>query len=538
MNEFDEPPLGSPVLQGGGAASATTSRVPALLAEGLAKTFNGRTVLHPFTLRVMPGEIHALIGQNGSGKSTLIKILSGFHTPDPGGNCHISGEPLEFGNPHASTQIGLRFVHQELGLIGSVSILDNLAFTRGFETRMGTICRSEENERAKRALATVGMDTDPRVLVASLTPAQRTGVAVARAIQSIGGQAAVLVLDEPTATLPTEEVEHLHAMLRRAATEGVGILYVTHHLDEVFQLASQVSVLRDGFLVESCSVHEIDRATIVHRLVGSELEAVQRVPHESLDGRNQSSALKVEALETDFIHGVTLEVNSGEIVGVYGLTGSGRESLLGAVFGALPRYSGTVTIDGTTVPAYRPAEAIKAGIGYLAPDRKASGGFMHLNATENLTLVDLKPFWKRGFLRNRPEVAVAREWFARLQVRPAEGTSAILSSFSGGNQQKIILGKWLRTSPKALLLDEPTQGVDVGAKAELHRQIIKACDAGAAIVVSSSDVEELASLCDRVLIMRNGRIAVELTGEHVNEVEINRNFLGVDETTSVERNLS
>lgn len=513
--------------QGGGASDATTLVVPAVRMLDLAKTFGSRTVLHPFELTIEPGELHALLGQNGSGKSTLIKILSGFHAPDPGGNCWVKDEPLEFGSPHASYRAGLRFVHQELGLVASSTVLDNLAFTSGYQTVMGTIRGKVELARAHASLAAVGLDVDPKALVASLTAAQRTGVAVARALDFGGGGAVALVLDEPTATLPTEEVEHLHSMLRTAAASGVGILYVTHHLDEVFRLADRVSVLRDGYLVESSRVADIGRETIVHRLVGSELEAVRRSDLDTSAGAATGTVCEVRDLHTDLIRGVSMEARSGEIVGIYGLTGSGRESLLGTVFGALPRESGEVLVNGEVVPAYEPAGAIDAGLGYLSPDRKISGGFMNLTAAENLTMVDLAPFFKGGVLRTGMEMDDAGRWYERLQVVPTGGLRNVLASFSGGNQQKLVLGKWLRVAPKVLLLDEPTQGVDVGAKAELHRQIIEACRNGAVVIVSSTDVEELATLCDRVLIMRSGLVAAELTGDQVNEFEINRSFHGV-----------
>jgi ribose transport system ATP-binding protein len=505
--------------------SATTPVPPALWTSDLSKTFGDRTVLFPFTMSVEPGEIHALVGQNGSGKSTFIKILSGYHSPDAGGECRVSGESLEFASPQASRRLGLRFVHQDLGLIGTSSILDNLAFTRGYATRGRTIRRSVEHQRAVEALALVDMHNDPRQLVSSLSAAQKTGVAVARAIQ--GGQEAakVLVLDEPTATLPAEEVEHLHTMLKGAVSRGLAILYVTHHLDEVFRLAHRVSVLRDGQLVESSAVDQVDRQTIVHRLIGSELEAVHRDRAPQGVARSGERRLDVVGLTTDTIHDVSLSVSAGEIVGVYGLTGSGRESLLGAIFGASPREGGRVNASGKDLPAVKPGAAIAAGVGYLPPDRKASGGFMHLTATENVTMARLRPFWQRGFLRNRAEEFEAQAWFTRLQVSPATGIKAILASFSGGNQQKLILGKWLRLAPHVLLLDEPTQGVDVGAKAELHRQIMQAANSGAGVVVASSDVEELASLCDRVLIMRNGVVTAELEREQVTEAEINRQLL-------------
>jgi ribose transport system ATP-binding protein len=507
--------------QPGGGSPATRS-AQALHVDGVAKSFSGKTVLHPFDLRIASGEIHALLGQNGSGKSTLIKVLSGFHLPDPGGTCLVNGEPLTYGSADAAHRLGLRFVHQELGLIDTSSILDNLMFGRGFPTRFGTIRDKTATHQCAEALRAVGLDVDPHALVATLTPAQRTGVAVARALFGGDEPATVLVLDEPTATLPTEEVNHLHATLRHAVARGVAILYVTHYLDEVYQLADRVSVLRDGHLVVTSPVGDIKRQTLVHHLIGGELEGVRReigqADHTAASG---DATLSVRDLYADPIRGVSLTATTGEIVGVYGLTGSGRESLLSVIFGATPRESGEVHLSGKPVRG-RPDRAIAAGIGYLPPDRKTSGGFMLLSAAENLTLPNLKPFWARGWLSGRAETVEAREWFDRLQVRPSDGIRLPLGSFSGGNQQKVLFGKWLRLAPKVLLLDEPTQGVDVGAKAELHRQIINAGAAGAIVVISSSDVEELATLCDRVLIMREGRVAEELTGDDVTEKQINR----------------
>lgn len=516
--------------QRGSAASRLGEAVlhqPALRMSGISKTFAQRTVLQPFELAIAPGEMLALLGQNGSGKSTLIKVLSGYHHPDQGGHCWVGGQPLEFGNPQASHKAGLRFVHQDLGLVATSTVLDNLAFTRGYNTRALTISTRSERTRAEASLGAVGLDLDPNLPVSKLTPAQRTGVAVARALDMGGAAAVALVLDEPTATLPTEEVDHLHAMLRSAASKGIAILYVTHHLDEVFRLADRVCVLRDGYLVESCSVQDIDRETIVQRLVGSEVDAVRRLYRDTSGGRGAGTLFEVQGLQTDFIHDVSLTAHSGEVVGVYGLTGSGRESFLGSVFGSLPRESGVVKVNGQEIESDSPRAAIAAGLGYLPPDRKVTGGVMHMTATENLTMASLRQFWRRGWLHNRAEDDEARTWFQKLQVSPIDGIGNFLSSFSGGNQQKIVLGKWLRLIPKVILLDEPTQGVDVGAKAELHRQILSACRNGAVVVVSSTDVEELASLCDRVMIMRHGKVAAQLAGDMVNETEINRSFQGV-----------
>jgi ribose transport system ATP-binding protein len=509
----------------GGSGSGSAQRVPALRAAGLQKTFGARTVLHPFELEIQQGEIRALLGQNGSGKSTLIKILSGFHTPDEQVTCLVRGEQLEFGNPAKSGRLGLRFVHQDLGLIATSSVLDNLAFTRGYQTRFATISRKAELARARAALDMVGLHVDPERLVASLTPAQQTGVAVARAVYQDEGSAAVLVLDEPTATLPAEEVEHLHAMIRSTVKHGLGVLYVTHHLDEIFRLADTVTVLRDGRVVESCDVASIDHATLIHRLIGSDLEAVTRERTPAVASRKRGTTLRISDIHSDFIRGVSLDATSGEIVGIYGLTGSGRESILGAVFGAVPRTFGDVQIDEKSVPPHSPTRSIAAGIGYVPPDRKINGGVMQLDATENLTLVDVRPFWKFGFLRGKLERAEATTWFARLEVSPRDAVAQPLASFSGGNQQKIVVGKWLRMGCRVLLLDEPTQGVDVGAKAQLHRVIMEAASDGAIVLISSTDLEELTAICDRVVVLRGGTISADLTGDDVNEARITHELL-------------
>jgi len=322
-------------------------------------------------------------------------------------------------------------------------------------------------------------------------------------------------------------VDHLHNMLRRAASSGVAILYVTHHLDEVYKLADRVSVLRDGRLVVTARVPELARPALVHHLIGGELEGVMREIARTHHGTSSDHVrFDVHDLWAPFLNGASFSAAAGEIVGLYGITGSGRESVLATVFGALPRDSGTVKVDGVPLPR-APRRAIAAGLGYLPPDRKVAGGFMTLTAAENMTIVDLKPFWKRGWLRDGRLAAETRQWFELLEVRPVDGWGLPLASFSGGNQQKVLFGKWLRTEPKVFLMDEPTQGVDVGAKAELHRQIIKASENGAAVIISSTDLEELATLCDRVLIMQEGRITAELSGGDVTESNINSRSLAV-----------
>ena len=517
--------MGSVVAVAGTPGPEGPGVPPSLVIRGLSKTFGVKTVLDSFTLELMPGEIHFLLGQNGSGKSTLIKILSGYHEPDPGGQVLVGGSELKFGSPVSSHQLGCRFVHQDLGLVETSSVLDNLFIGGGFPTRAATIRRRAARKAARAGLDRVGLDIDPDALVSTLGAAERTGVAVARALMSEDGAPPhVLVLDEPTATLPVHEAERLRATVRVTAASGVSIIYITHHLDEVTGFADRVTVLRDGAVIDTWPVARLDRRRLVHQLIGSELEAVQRLESPHTDTRTQPPVLTVEGLSAGPLDGFGFQAFAGEVTGLCGLTGSGRETALAVIFGAQPRDAGTISVVGQVLPPSRTDLAIGAGIGYLPPDRRTSGGVMDMTARENLTLVDLRPFWNKIKLSRKGETAETKRWFEDLDVRPRDGIGAPFSTFSGGNQQKVLFGKWLREKPKLLLLDEPTQGVDVGAKAELHRHLLATAAAGTAVVLSSTDVEELVTLCSRVLVMREGRVVDEIKGDDVTAAALNASF--------------
>ena len=503
-----------------GPAPAAAGAGPALVIHGLSKSFLGNPALMSFDLAIPPGDIHVLVGQNGSGKSTLIKVLSGYHLPDPGGEVLVGGQRMHFGSPDSAYRLGCRFVHQDLGLIPSSSVLDNLSYSAGYPTRLGTIRSRAAISAAREALSRVGLDVDPRRKVATLSAAERTGVAVARALrEDIAHPPLVLVLDEPTATLPAEEVSHLLATLRSAAASKVAVLFVTHRLDEVFRIADFVTVLRDGRQVGTFPIGLVDRETLVERLVGAAVPEVQRSPDVAAAPASRPPLI-IEDLRGERLRGITFSAGAGQIVGVAGLDGSGRESLLSTIFGAQPRDGGRVEVNGTVLAAHRPDSAIRAGAGFLPADRAANGGVMALSATENLTLANLRPFWSGLRLRKRSELAVTRQWFQRLQVRPESAVRQPLATFSGGNQQKILLGKWLHLSPAVMLLDEPTQGVDVGAQADIHQLLLTMAGEGTTLVVSSTDIEELAAICDRVLVIRDGRIIRELAGDEANSAAI------------------
>lgn len=486
------------------------------MTQGLTKTFTRVPALADVDLEIEAGEVHALLGENGSGKSTLIKILSGFHRPDPGGGVWIGGDELELGSAESAYRLGCRFVHQDLGLVATESVMDNLALGVGYPVRFGTIRWRLALARARQDLRRAGLEVDPRTPVSELTASQRTGVAVARALRDEGGgRVRLLVLDEPTATLPANEVDHLLDMVRAVAATGVGILYVSHRLEEVFRVADRVSVLRDGSLVATRPTASLDHDSLVTLLVGRELAEVHDAVSALAAPAPGAPALVVDGLSAGPLDGISFEVRSGEVLGIAGITGSGREAVLGAVFGAVPRAGGDVRVHGDLLRPLRPDLAIAAGVAFLPPDRKVLGSIMELSGRENLTLPLLKPFWRRGNLSRRLERKNADSWSARLSVRPAGAMEERLATFSGGNQQKILFGKWLRCEPRVFLLDEPTQGVDIGAKAELHHQLLDAAAGGTAVVAASSDVEELAALCTRVLVLRDGRFVGELQGSEI-----------------------
>lgn len=518
MTDGDEPLLGAPNM--------VDKAVPSLRVVGLGKSFGGRPVLSDVALDVPAGQVHALLGENGSGKSTLIKILSGYHTADAG-EILVGGVPLQQGDPHHSHRLGCRFVHQDLGLIESMSIADNMSLTAGFPSRIGTVRRRSLHGSVTRDLAALKLGhLDPATPVGALPPVERTGVAVARALhEKAGVPTRVLVLDEPTARLPAAEVRQLLSIVITVAERGVAVVYVTHRLDEVFDVATRVSVLRNGRKTASRAVAALDRSTLVDLLVGREFEEAHSAAVR-IGPRDGPPVLHATGLRTDSLTDVEITLRPGEIVGVAGIAGSGRESVLPALFGTATRRAGTVDVDGHRIQPGRPDKSIAAGVAYLPPDRARYGGVLTLTARENLSLADVMSFWRVPFLRRKTEMADVRLWFTRLAIRPNDGYDMPLSTFSGGNQQKVLLSKWLRIGSRVLLLDEPTQGVDIGAKAEIHKHVISTVADGAAALVASSDVDELVALSHRVIVFYGGRIVAELSGPEISVEAVARASVG------------
>lgn len=484
---------------------------PALELRGVRKSFAGVTVLHDVDLVVRPATIHALVGHNGSGKSTLIKALAGFHTPDDEVTASVFGTSFRLGDYTSAAHAGVRFVHQDLGLVDQLSTVDNLALGPGYPLhRGGTIRWREAAKRSARAMRSLGYDFDVTVPVSTLSAAERTGVAIARALESWSGQPKVIVLDEPTAAMPAPEAHRLHDTMLRLREQGLGIVLVSHHLDEVLKLSDDITVLRNGHVVATRSAEGLTHDELVSLIVGQELAKASRDQTSSNVSSTAKSVFEVSDLSTDGVRGLSFAVGAGEIVGIAGITGSGREHLLPAIAGAIDR-AGDVRIAGTLVPPRSPRAAIRAGLGFVPADRRRAAVLPSFGAGANLTVSGMKQHVRLGLLNHRAERGEQQQWLEDLDVRPAQVGAPILT-LSGGNQQKVMVGRWLRRLPTLLALDEPTQGVDIGARHTIYAAIHRAADAGAGVLVSSSDTEELVEICDRVLVLVNGHSVAELSG--------------------------
>lgn len=505
--------------------------MPTLLKiEHLTKMFPGQVALDDVDIEIGAGTTHALVGQNGSGKSTLIKILAGYHQPT--GDAAVAtyygndpvGEPLELGDGKAAERDGLRFVHQDLGLVDSLSAVENLAMVNGFTRKGVRIDWRGDRRRAQAALDEIGFDSvDVRLPVGALAPAQKTGVALARALMGWEHDAHLLVLDEPTASLPAADVQHLFEAIRRLKARGVAILYVSHHLDEVFEIADEVSVLRDGRRVTTMPVAELDHDRLIELMIGHKVVQGRSNLHPNPRG---TVVLQTRALRGGNVSHLDLDVRAGEVVGIAGITGSGREHVVPLISGQQPSSGGEVWVNGRAIDNYSPHDLLEAGGAFVTADRKTHGVFSLMSVIQNTTICDVGRNARNGRLQSKAERRDADYWIDRLAVKTASGDAPI-ATLSGGNQQKVLFARGLRLDPTVLLLDEPTQGIDVGAKEEIHGLIDELASQRNAVVVASTDTDELVRVATRVLIMRNGKVVAELVGDAIDSVAIERAQLAV-----------
>jgi ribose transport system ATP-binding protein len=481
----------------------------ALAVAGVSKSFGPTQALRSVHLDLRVGEVHALIGGNGSGKSTLIKCLAGVHRADAG-TLTVNG--TEYGltdqTPDRARDAGLRFVHQDPGIFPALSLTENLSLGRGFEGSSRRIRWRATHRRIREVLRRFGIEQDPRTLAAALSVPQRAMLAIARALQDQDSErGSVLVLDEPTAALPATQVQVLLTAIRGLARQGHAILLVTHRLDEVREVADRVTAYRDGRYVNTIDGAGLTESVLVELILGRKLDQAASVASPTTS--SAGNVVEVRNLGGGPVTDVSFDVAAGEVLGIAGLLGSGRTELLQMIYGLLPKRAGTVTYLGKPANSPNPSKACREGMAFVPEDRAAEAVFPASTVLENLVKGHEHRYFKALWLRDRSERADAMRDIGRFNIRTT-GPSAYIESLSGGNQQKVILARWLRQQPRLLLLDEPTQGVDVGARDEIYKLIAQAADQGCAVVVVSSEFEELARICGRVLVLAHGKIVAEM----------------------------
>jgi ribose transport system ATP-binding protein len=486
---------------------------PLLEARGLVRRFPGVLALSGVDLTVRRGEVVAVIGENGAGKSTLMKILAGVQTPDAG-EIRVDGRPVAIDSVRTAGKLGIALIHQELNLCDNLDIAANVFLGRE-PRRNGLIARDRIEKDAGVFLKAVGMDVSPSTLLSRLAIGHQQMVEIAKALSA---NARLIIMDEPTSSLSQGETEHLFRVIRDLKARGTSVVYISHRLGEVREVADRVVVLRDGKNSGELLKGAIDHASMVKLMVGRDLS--QFFPHQVREPG--PAALEVEGLRTAAHPGqpLSFSVRAGEVVGLAGLVGAGRTELLQVLFGVERARGGAVRVDGKTVDFRRPLDAIRAGVAMVPEDRKQQGLFLEMAVRENLGIASL---WKRhlafGFLDRSGERALSGEAIERLRIKtPNDGQ--LVQFLSGGNQQKVVLGKWLALNPRVLLLDEPTRGVDIGAKQEIYRLMDELSGKGVAILFASSELEEILGMSDRTLVMHQGRIAGELPRAKLSEESV------------------
>jgi ribose transport system ATP-binding protein len=487
-----------------------------LRLEGLSKTFAGTRALIDASLHIRAGEIHALVGQNGSGKSTLIKILAGYHAPDPGADCEFDGEPFDLGHLSSAAGERLRFVHQDLGLVLELNAMDNLALRGGFARGLGGRVRWKEQEsRTLRVLSRFGVYLDIHRPLAEATPVERTVVAIAAALQGWDGGRGVLVLDEPTAVLPHEEVERLLSFVREVRQAGTSVLYVSHRLDEIFELADRVTILRGGRVVATLPVTDVDTRSLAGLMVGAEIDPDYRAPVAVRP--DAPVVLEVRDVRGRWLRGADLDVHRGEILGIAGLAGAGVHELPYAIAGhARSAVTGRIRLPERSSKWTEIADAEVLGTPLVPSDRAQEGVVAEFAVGENISLSVLHRLGRPGKLGKAAESVLVRRWTERLGV-VAAGPDAPISTLSGGNQQKVVVARCLARGSEILVMCEPTAGVDIGTRVALYELIADLAGSGLTVVVASSDVGDLLAICTRVVVLRHGRIEAEFDGDGLTE---------------------
>jgi len=464
------------------------------------KSFAGVHALRDVQFQLASGEVHALVGENGAGKSTLMNVISGAVQPDSG-ELRIGGEAVHHLTPAAAKRMGVAAIRQQPALFPTLSVAENIGFAAETFSTWRRVDWNARNRTAAALLERIGANFLPSAEAGTLSMAQQQLVEIAKALAS---QARILIMDEPTSALTDREVEHLFGIIRQLRAEGTGIIYISHRLEELGRIADRVSVLRDGQSIETKPMKDVDPPALVRMMVGRELTAV--FPKEEVPVGGVLLETRGLGCASLGLRGIDLQVRAGEIVGIAGLVGAGRTELANVLFGIASRDEGSVLIDGVEVSIDCPAKAIELGLAYVPEDRRRHGVVLKMAVSENITLASLRAVSNRGLIDFDKEHAVSAEYAQRLAVK-ASSIDAPVETLSGGNQQKVSLGKWLAAKPKIMILDEPTQGIDVGAKAEVHRLMVTLARQGLGILMISSELPEVLGMSDRIYVMAHGRIA-------------------------------
>ncbi|WP_426452613.1 sugar ABC transporter ATP-binding protein [Paenibacillus sp. S-38] len=493
-------------------------RLAVLQMQGISKSFSGVQVLRGIDLTLYKGEVHALMGENGAGKSTLMKIMSGIHRPDSG-RIVYKGAEVAWNGPLEARFRGISVIHQEISLSPNLTIGENIFMgTRFPKNRFGLIKWNEIHEKAEEVLQSIGSTLKSRMKVSSLSVAQQQIVEIARALSF---NSEILIMDEPTASLTDKEIDKLFVIIEDLKRKGVAIVYISHRMEEIFQISDRCTVMRDGQYIASLPIKETNPNHLVKLMVGRELhhlfrkETVQDSPSSRRDGKPVLELKEVS--DRSIVRNVSLKLYPGEIVGLAGLVGAGRTELLRTIFGVSRLGSGQILLDGQQVHIASPLDAIGLGIAHVPESRKEQGLFPNLSVKENIIMNRMHHYRKGGMLRFKEMDAEVEQYIRELGVKTATSAQNVMG-LSGGNQQKVVIARWLSIGPKVLLLDEPTRGVDVGAKTEIHKIICQLAEKGLAVLMVSSELPEILGVSDRILVMHEGRIKAELSrGEATQE---------------------
>ena len=505
--------LSSSTMQGVRASGAVPGAAYLLEVEGVRKEFPGVVALDDVEFRLKPGTVHALMGENGAGKSTLMKIIAGIYTPDKG-SFRLKGQDVRLDSPLHALEYGIAMIHQELNLMAYMTVAENIWIRREPLTRMGFVDHRKMRDMTAALFKRLNIDIDPEIEVRDLSVASRQMVEIAKAVSY---ESDVLIMDEPTSALTEREVAHLFTIIRALREQGKGIVYITHKMNELFEIADEVSVFRDGKFVGRRDAADVTRDDIIRMMVGREI--TQMFPKETVPIGDV--VLSVQGLcLTGRFSDVSFEVRAGEIVGLAGLVGSGRSNVAETIFGVTPASAGTIKIRGEAIRIASPNQAMKNGMAFLTEDRKETGCFLLLDVLDNMQVAVLNSgFVRGGFVDEGGVTKVCEDMKTRLRVRTPDLYETILN-LSGGNQQKVLIARWLLTNPKILILDEPTRGIDVGAKAEIHRLISQLAGQGVAVLMISSEMPEVLGMSDRVVVMHEGRVTGIVERKDASQVRI------------------